>query len=144
MSRSTATAVGDTAKPSATDASGRPITVTGCLQETGTVGTLVLTEINEPSHSVGEPGKSVGTTGKSQNGDVVRSEQRREAAASYRIDPPRGTDTKDMIGKQVRVTGTLTDAGSVDRDTSTIRPGDLAGIKANAMAVENQSCGGSH
>ena len=54
----------DATSPStqAPDAKGQPITMTGCLQKAGTLGTLVLTQINEPSRPVGAAANGVGTS----------------------------------------------------------------------------------
>ncbi|HEX7798429.1 MAG TPA: hypothetical protein VF456_28895, partial [Vicinamibacterales bacterium] len=76
-----------------------PITVTGCLQkEGGLTTTYIVTRMNEP------PQKGIGTAG---NGTAVEREQLREAENSYRVSPRDNVDMESMVGKQVRVNGTI-------------------------------------
>src|SRR5205807_2690620 len=82
----------------------QPLTVEGCLQRGG--GTFsngfLLTMLNEP------PG--VGTSGNlTRTGSPVEREQMREAARTYRLDPKGDLKLSDMVGRQVRVTGTMTE-----------------------------------
>jgi len=118
--------------------SGAPITVDGCLQQDGR--TFIVTELNEPTQ------KNAGSTG---NGAAVEREQIEAAAHAYRISPAVGVDLNRMVGKQVRVSGTIYKPGDLPRATGspTERPdidkGDLAQISANAVSELSESCGGS-
>jgi hypothetical protein len=138
----------------------RPINLTGCLQQ-GSSRSFILTRVNEPAQ------KGVGTSG---SGEAVEREQLREAANSYRIRPQDQIDLKDMVGKQVRVSGTLAEAsdlpkpgtasaGQAERNESTSgTPGtrdradrnrsseqvdqdDLAEINATSVSVVSPNCG---
>jgi hypothetical protein len=127
-----------------------PITVTGCLQREGGLGTTyIVTSKNEPRQ------KGVGTTG---NGTAVEREQLREAAGAYRVETKENVDMDSMVGKQVRVTGTiakradLPDApaampdhtGTADRNEApampTIGKGDLAKIGEASIVVVSDNC----
>jgi hypothetical protein len=137
----------------------QPINVTGCLQQ-GSGHTYILTHLNEPSQ------KSVGTSGSPA---AVEREQLREAANAYRIDPQGDVKLDDMIGRQIRVSGMLTDRADLpkpeangvavgnrdERGTSSttandasrntnrgeIRQGDLAKIDATSVTVVAETCG---
>jgi hypothetical protein len=74
----------------------KPITLTGCLQQDGR--TYIVTRLNEPSR------EGVGTTG---NGAAVEREQLREAANAYRVESKDQSDWDKMVGKQVRVSGSV-------------------------------------
>jgi hypothetical protein len=84
---------------------GTPLTVTGCLQHAGGLESeFILTE----DINVGEP---VGTSG---SGTDVRNEQLGAARRSYRLSGAE-QDLDTLVGKQIRVTGTLTDAATLPR-----------------------------
>src|SRR3954470_19770093 len=137
-----------------------PITLTGCLQQDGR--TYIVTRLNEPSQ------KGVGTTG---NGAAVEREQLREAANAYRLDAKEQADWDKMVGKQVRVSGSVdkpadlptpsasgadardkttatagaTDTDRREKDTNArekIDKGDLAQIAVASMTVVSDNCGG--
>jgi hypothetical protein len=95
----------------------KPITLTGCLQRDGR--TYIVTHLNEPSR------EGVGTTG---NGAAVEREQLRAAANAYRVESKDQSDWEQMVGKQVRV------SGSVDK------PADLP-APAGALANEGNRPG---
>ena len=137
----------------------QPIDVTGCLQQ-GSGHTYILTRLNEPSQ------KSVGTSGSPA---AVEREQLREAANAYRIDPQGDVKIDDMIGKQIRVSGMLTDRADLPKpeangaatgnrdergtsgatandghrnsDRADIKQGDLAKIDATSVTVVAAACG---
>jgi len=135
------------------DNASTPITLMGCLQQDGR--TFIVTRLNEPSR-VG-----VGTTG---NGAAVEHEQLRQAANAYRLDAKEQTDWDKMVGKQVRVSGSIDKAadlpsaagsgpGNGDKTAATtgsndtdkrekIDKGDLAQIAVSAMTVVSENCGG--
>jgi len=129
--------------------SNAPLTVTGCLQQ-GDRNTYVVTRLNEPAQ------KNAGSSG---NGAAVEQEQLRAAANAYRIEPTGKLALETMVGKQVRVSGTLDEiadlppasgsgsnssgsTGSNNRKES-IDTGNLAKLNATSVSVVAESCGGS-
>jgi len=135
----------------------KPIAMTGCLQK-GTGGTFILTRVNEPSQ------KSVGTNGTPA---AVENEQAREAENAYRVDATGDLKLDDLVGKQVRVSGTLAERSDIsgsDRAASAnnrtergtagapskesderpeIKQRDLAKIDATSASIVTDSCGGA-
>jgi hypothetical protein len=113
-----------------------PLTITGCLQRDGR--TFIVTRLNEPAQ------KNAGSTG---NGAAVEREQIRSAANAYRITPAERMDLDKMVGKQVRVSGTVDHRADLPRATGSadqrkdIDKGDLAEIKATAVSIVGESCG---
>jgi hypothetical protein len=111
-----------------------PIAITGCLQK-GDGHTYILTRANEPSQ------KSVGTSG--QEGAVQR-EQMRSAANSYRIDPSGDVKIDDMVGKQVKVNGTLAEPADLPKDKDAndvkIKEGDIAKIETTTVSIVSANC----
>jgi hypothetical protein len=129
-----------------------PITVTGCLQkESGFGTTYIVTSVNEPSQ------KGIGTTG---NGAAVEREQLREAANAYRVESKDKVDMDSIVGKEVRVSGTIAkradlpdvpvaapnQTGTVGKDEARqmekIDKGDLAKIDDASISVVSDNCGG--
>src|SRR5262245_19852598 len=127
-----------------------PITVTGCLQKEGALmTTYIVTGVNEPSQ------KGIGTTGSPAG---VEREELRAAANAFRVDPKDMIDMDAMVGKQVRVTGTIakradlpsapvaTPHSSDDRKDARpmdkIDTSDLAKIQDASITVVSSSCGG--
>jgi len=114
-----------------------PLTITGCLQRDGR--TFIVTRRNEPAQ------KNAGSTG---DGAAVEREQLRSAASAYRISPADRMDLERMVGKQVQVNGTivkaadLPPAGDASDKREDIGKGNLAEIKATAVSVVADSCGG--
>jgi len=129
---------------------GAPMTVTGCLQQVGR--TYVVTRLNEPSR------EGVGTTG---SGAAVEREQVRMAANAYRIEGKDQGDWDPMVGKQVRVSGTVKEGADLprpdasaagDRASATsgssdaasrekIDKGDLAKLDVSSISVVSDNCG---
>ena len=109
-----------------------PIEVTGCLQESGS--TYLLTRINEPSQ------QSVGTTG---TPSAVEREQMRQASNEYRIDPKNDVKLDGMVGKQVRVTGTVADRADLPMANST-GAGSVTGNKPDDNTATNQRGTAAH
>jgi len=137
----------------------QPINVTGCLQQ-GSGRGYILTRVNEPTQ------KEVGTSGSPA---AVEREQLRAAANAYRIDPQGDVKLDDMIGKQIRVSGMLTDRADLPKpeangapaasrdergtsgatandanrnsDRADIKQGDLAKIDATSVSVVADACG---
>ena len=137
------------APPADQQAVNSPITVTGCLQkESGLITTYIVTTLNEPSQ------KGVGTTG-----NAVEREQLREAAQAYRVDTKDKVDMDTMVGKQVRVSGTISKHADLPEPPSAapnpsrtpgtneaprmekIGKGDLAKIDEASIEVISDSCG---
>jgi hypothetical protein len=75
-----------------------PVTLTGCLQRGDGSNDFILTRVNEPSQSVGTTGQAAGT---------VEREQRRAASNAYSLNPKNDVKLDELVGKQVRVTGTM-------------------------------------
>ena len=124
---------------------GARINLTGCLQKGGGLtSSYVLTQVNEPT-------RSVGTSGSSQP-DVVKQEQMREAKHSYRLD---GNDDQlgSLVGKQVRVEGTVAENSDLNKRAAEDRKdadkpadidtGDLAKVKVNSISAVSDVCGNS-
>lgn len=84
------------------DTTPKPINLTGCLQQGDSRSSYILTEINEPSS------RPTATSGSNANGRVER-EQMREAQHAYRLDAKDDDELARLVGKKVRVSGTLTD-----------------------------------
>lgn len=154
-----ATHAQDSAERRATD---QQVTLTGCLQRGGGALTrgFMLTMLNEPSGSVGTSGSSV-----TQTGSSVEREQMRMAARTYRLEPKGNLELDQMIGKQVRVTGTVVEPadvpkgnGGIGSDADTQRPNrdqrdreaagtrmdtsDLAKVEITAASIVADACGG--
>jgi len=152
-----------TAVGSTREADGRrneAVTLEGCLQQdSGTFSRgYLLTMVNEPS--------MVGTAGSvTATGSAVEREQMQMAATTYRIDPKGDLELKNMLGKRVRVSGTVTeqpqlpngngaigsdsdqqrpnrDAAQRDRKTE-IKTGDLAKVDVTSAAIVGEACGGN-
>jgi hypothetical protein len=119
------------------------MTVTGCLQN-GEHGAFILTALNEPSQPL------VGTTG---SPDQVKEEQLRSAEKAYRINPKDDIKLDDLVGKQVRVSGSLAKASDLPEGTSgasadnsskplDLDQGDLAKIDATSVTQVGATCDG--
>jgi hypothetical protein len=123
---------------------GAPTSLTGCLQKGGGMTTsYVLTEVNEPT-------RSVGTSGSAEKPGTVAQEQMREAKHAYRLDGDK--DQLDpLVGKQVRVEGTIAENSDLnkradesprDRDKpADIDPGDLAKVNVQSISAVADACG---
>jgi hypothetical protein len=125
-----------------------PITVSGCLQK-GRCD-YILTRINEPT-------QSVGTTGSSSTG-VAEREQMRSASGAYRINPTGDVKLDALVGKEVRVIGTVAENADLprpsgDRDTNSgntdrrnrdeVKAGDLTKVDATTVTVVADTCQGA-
>ena len=142
--------------PNATGTSGsaddtvkaEPITLTGCLQK-GDGSNYILTQVNEPS-AAGAPAP------KGDDSKVAR-EQMNAAEHAYRLKDDRN-DLGTLVGKQVRVSGTLArradlddkvgTSGANDRDRDNdkdrvkIHEGDLAQVDVSDVQQVAAACGG--
>ena len=96
--------------PSATGTSGeQKVTLTGCLQKGSGMREYILTQASRT-------GGAVGTSGTASESNAVQREQTQAAARSYRL----GGNTDqldDLVGKQVRVTGRITDQANLGAGT---------------------------
>jgi hypothetical protein len=116
------------------------ITVAGCLQK-GNGNTFILTRVNEPAQSVG--------TGGSSQGRVVEREQLRAAAGSYRVDPPADSHADGLVGKEVKIVGTVRENADLPRPNADRRAGavdisesDLTRIAATSITITRDVCQG--
>jgi hypothetical protein len=133
---------------SRSDAGASPITVAGCLQK-GDGSDFILTRVNEPSESVGTAGANGTSAGTGSGGSgTVEREQLRSAAGAYRVDAPDGVNLADLVGREVRVVGTIREnmdlpRANADRDPVQIKEGDLARIEAASVSQTAAQCRGS-
>ena len=146
-------ATADTADRRQAGHEGAPITLTGCLQRGSGLNNYILTQVNSPSDS------PVATSGQSAAGGAVQREQMREAKHAYALDGD-VDNARDLVGKQVRVTGTLAETSDLRRGnsgTDTAAPrantsddrregldidtGDLAKIDVQTMTQVAENCG---
>src|SRR5437667_677919 len=106
---------------SATGTSGtateQSVNLTGCVQETGGLaGDYILTEVNSQNRPVGTSGTSgpsgTAPSGSSATGDLAVREQHAAATLSYRLDGD-NSQLRDLVGKQVQVTGRITEQGNI-------------------------------
>lgn len=125
---------------------GAPITVTGCLQRGSGMNNFILTQVNEPSES------PVATAGKDASGAAVQREQMREAKHAYQLDGDDKDAIRDMVGKQVRVTGTIKEASELHKEAAEtktasdrldIDAGDLAKVNVQGIVQVAEACGQS-
>ena len=122
---------------------GAPINLTGCLQKGSGLNTFVLTQVNEPTRSVGTSGAQQTPSG------AVAQEQMREAKHAYRLDGDNDQLSK-MVGKQVKVEGTIADSSDLAKRANESRDenkppdldaGDLAKVDVKTIAAVSDSCG---
>jgi hypothetical protein len=117
---------------------GAPINLTGCLQkDDGISTTYILTQVNEPTHSVGTSGSSATAN--------VDQERMREAKHAYRLS---GDDDqlKQLVGKQVKVEGVIAENSDYKKTIDPARradveTGDLAKVDVKSVAAIAEACG---
>jgi hypothetical protein len=126
-----------------------PITVAGCLQK-GTGSDFILTRINEPSKTAGTTGVGESTAARADNsgGGTVEREQLRSAAGAYRVDAAKGVSLSELVGREVRVVGTITEnmdlpRANADRNPVRVKQGDLARIEATSVSQTAAECRGA-
>jgi hypothetical protein len=129
-----------------------PITVAGCLQK-GNGSDFILTRINEPSLAVGTTGANEPSTaqpgGSAATGaGAVEREHLRTAAGAYRIDAADGLNLGNMVGREVRVVGTITENMALPRANDDhapvqVKQGDLARIEATSVSPTAAECRGA-
>ena len=132
----------DTAKASGHE--GAPITVSGCLQRGSGMNNYILTQVNSPSET------PVATAGKDASGAAVQREQMREAKHSYALNNSDKDVMRDMVGKQVRVNGTIDEPSDLHKEATEnkdrgkgldIDAGDLTKIKVQGIVQIAEECG---
>ena len=124
---------------------GAPITVTGCLQRGSGLNNYILTQVNAPSDT------PVATSGKDSSGAAVQREQLREAKHAYVLDGDDNDAMRSLIGKQIRVTGTIDETSELRRGTADgdrregldIGAGDLAKVAVQGIVPVADVCGDS-
>jgi hypothetical protein len=140
--------------PRADTATQRPVTLTGCLQQGDSNSTYILTEMNEPSS------RPTATSGSSASGDKVEREQLKEAQHAYRLDAKNDDDLAKLVGKRIRVSGTVTDksdlvagndqnrdknsvgtSGRTNDDRQKISESDLARVDVTSVEKVADACG---
>jgi hypothetical protein len=135
---------GNRANSNARGHEGAPIDLTGCLQKGGGMtASYVLTQVNEPT-------RSVGTTGSTGSQGAVAQEQMREARHAYRLDGD-NDQLDNLVGKQVRVQGVVAENSDLnkraeDNRRDTDRPADLdtsdlAKVNVQSISAVSDSCG---
>jgi hypothetical protein len=125
-------------------------TLTGCLQEKkGMTGDYILTQVN-----LGSSGSApVGTTGSTSSGSAIEQKQMSAAKKSYRLSGE--TDQlKNLVGHEVRVSGTVTDEGDIAKNPPSekspsasgktardIDQSDLPKVDVASVSNVSDSCG---
>jgi hypothetical protein len=134
----------------------KPIDVTGCLQKAGE--SYVLTEISKPN-------PNAAPTIKKRDGSLVEREQLHAAQHVYRLAADKDDNLERLVGKQVKVSGTVTEASDLtarddrrgndltvgtsgdqdknhDRkqDRALIRTGDLASVDVTSIQPTDGDC----
>jgi hypothetical protein len=124
---------------------GAPITLTGCLQRGSGMNNFILTQVNSPAES------PVATSGKADN--AVQREQMRGAKHAYALEGDDDDALRNMVGKQVRVTGTIEETSELRREVSKPRDstdkrdpldidsGDLAKVEVRGIVQVADVCG---
>jgi hypothetical protein len=127
---------------------GALINLTGCLQKGADSGDYLLTVVNQPS-------EAVGTAGVVSPAEVAR-EETRAATHTYRVSG-KGFDLESLVGRQLRVSGTIEEGSDVWRKTREakqdaaesaqpqvprIKEGDLAKVNMTTVDKINEVCPG--
>jgi hypothetical protein len=145
VDRDTDRLAADTAKQPGHE--GAPITLTGCLQRGGGLNNFILTQVNAPSET------PVATTGKDPGGAAVQREQMREAKHAFALEADDKDAMRELVGKQVRVTGKIDEASDLHRksaeaktpserrDGLDIDAGDLAKVDVQGIVKVADACG---
>jgi len=125
-----------------------PVTLTGCLQKGDGRSDYILTEVNTTRTTVGTSGAVPSGSGS----DPVGREQMRSASHAYRLNGERDT-LEPLVGKQVRVSGTVTQrsdlndhtaAGTTkEKDRTKIDEDDLAKVDVTSIDSVADTCGGT-
>jgi hypothetical protein len=128
---------------------GAPITLTGCLQRGSGLNNYILTQVNAPSET------PVATSGKESSGTAVQREQMRGAKHAFQLEGDDGDAMRNLVGKQVRVTGTIAETSELRREVPEsrtsgerregldINSGDLAKVDVQGIVQVADVCGES-
>lgn len=127
---------------------GAPITVTGCLQRGSGLNNFILTQVNAPAES------PVATSGTGDAaGQAVQREQMREAKHAYALEGDDDDTLRALVGKQVKVNGTLVETSDLHREAAEKRSstdkndgpdidtGDLAKVDVQGIVQVADACG---
>jgi hypothetical protein len=108
--------------------------VTGCLQQGDGDNDFILTQVNE------QPGP-VATSGDNE-GSAVQQKQQEAASRAFKLSGGR-EQLRDLVGHQVRVTGTVSDRGEVQsRDQNeSVDQDDLATLEVSSAESVANACG---
>jgi hypothetical protein len=128
---------------SGASAENRSMTLVGCLQRGEGGDNFVLTQVNAPSD------RPIATSGESPKADAVEREQFRAAQRTYAL---RGDDDgwEELVGRQVRVNGTLEEPSGLTRQTdqresaperADIDQSDLAAVEVQQVERIADACG---
>jgi hypothetical protein len=121
------------------------ITLTGCLQKTeGITGDYILTQVTSGSSAA-----PVGTSGSANKGTPI--EQRQLIAAEHSVRLSGDSDQlKDLVGHQIRVSGTFADRGDLadgkpldDRSANSgrdVKESDLAKVDVSSAQSIADAC----
>jgi hypothetical protein len=135
----------------------KPIDLTGCLQKAD--GSYVLTQISTPN-------ANAAPTSKKGDGSVVEREQMHAAQHAYRLSADKADDLEKLVGKQVKVSGTVMERSELtgrddrkgndlsvgtsgaqdrnherDRDRAKIDASDLARVDVTSIQQTAEGCG---
>lgn len=134
---------------------GAPITLTGCVQKGSGLNNYVLTQVSSPAEGpVATTGNTPGSNTPSGNppssyapsGGSVQSEQMRAAQHAYQLSGHH-EDLRDLVGKQVRITGTIaenSDLNKIEGDQNRkldIDTNDLAKVDVQTVEKISDACG---
>jgi hypothetical protein len=111
-----------------------PKTLTGCLQQGDGDNDFILTQVNE------QPGP-VATSGEKESSEVQQKQQE-AAARSYKLSGGR-EQLRDLVGHQVRVTGTVSDRGEAQSgdEKESVDQDDLATMEVSSAESVANACG---
>ena len=150
----TAGTAGSAADDRARSDNSAPVTLVGCLQKGDGRSDYILTEVNSTRTTVGTSGAAQRPSAGGQSdrsSDVVGQEQMRAAAHAYRLSGDRSA-IEPLVGKQVRVSGSLAKSSDLnahddngrmkDRDRTKIDEGDLAKVDVASIDSVSDNCGG--
>jgi hypothetical protein len=113
-----------------------PVTVTGCLQQ-GEGSDFILTQAREESGAIATSGQA--------DAGAVPQQQRQAAARSYRLSGG-PENLREMVGQQVRISGTMDDRGNLQQEGEQPREGeidadDLAEVEVTSAESVAPTCG---
>jgi hypothetical protein len=144
---------GTSGSTAASEQNRSPVTLTGCLQKGDGRSDYILTEVNSTRTAVGTSGSAGSSTSEgATKPDAVGQEQMRAASHAYHLHGDRD-NLEPLVGKQVRVSGTMTQKSDLnahdesgkmkDRDRSKIDEDDLAQVDVASVDSVADNCGGA-